>query len=136
MRLFLKSLALLILSGCAGGLIELPDGTRIRQAWNANTPAEIETGETTITTGADAPQTQSEIRERSRSVLVYIGGGLILVGALVIGVLKYPTPGGLLIVAGGERAVAGDGCQGCQRTLELCHRQPGMFGARQQRWVE
>lgn len=100
MRLFLKSLVLLILSGCAGGLIELPDGTRIRQPWNANTPAEIATGETTITTGADAPQTQAEIRERSRSLLIYIGGGLILAGVLVIGVLKYPTPGGLLIVAG------------------------------------
>ena len=89
-----------ILAGCVGGLIELPDGTRIRQPWNANTPAQWVDGEASITTGADLPQTQSEIREGARSKLVYIGGGLIVCGALVIGVLKYPTPGALVIGSG------------------------------------
>jgi hypothetical protein len=51
-------------------------------------------------TGADLPQTQAEIREGARSKLIYIGGGLILCGALVIGVLKYPTPGALVIGSG------------------------------------
>ena len=74
-----------ILSGCVGGLIELPDGTRIRQPWNANSPAQWVDGEASITTGADLPQTQAEIREGARSKLVYIGGGLIVCGALVIG---------------------------------------------------
>jgi hypothetical protein len=100
MKLVLKSLALLALSGCVGGLIELPDGTRIRQPWNANTPAQWVDGEASITTGADLPQTQAEIREGARSKLIYIGGGLILCGALVIGVLKYPTPGALVIGSG------------------------------------
>jgi hypothetical protein len=100
MKLVLKSLVLLVLSGCVGGLIELPDGTRIRQPWNANTPAQWVDGEASITTGADLPQTQAEIREGARSKLIYIGGGLILCGALVIGVLKYPTPGALVIGSG------------------------------------
>jgi hypothetical protein len=77
MKLVLKSLALLALSGCVGGLIELPDGTRIRQPWNANTPAQWVGGEASITTGADLPRTQAEIREGARSKLIYIGGGLI-----------------------------------------------------------
>lgn len=89
-----------ILAGCVGGLIELPDGTRIRQPYNANTPAQWISGEASITTGADLPQTQAEIREEARSKLIYIGGGLIVCGVLVIGVLKYPTPGGLVIGAG------------------------------------
>jgi hypothetical protein len=89
-----------MLAGCVGGLIELPDGTRIRQPWNANTPAQWVDGETSITTGADLPRTQAEIREGARSKLIYIGGGLIVCGALVIGVLKYPTPGALVIGSG------------------------------------
>jgi hypothetical protein len=52
MKLVLKSLVLLVLSGCVGGLIELPDGTKIRQPWNANTPAQWVDGEASITTGA------------------------------------------------------------------------------------
>lgn len=89
-----------ILTGCLGGLIELPDGTKIRQPWNANTPAQWSTDAASITTGADLPQTREEIREASRSKLIYIGAGLIVCGVLVIGVLKYPTPGGLVIGSG------------------------------------
>jgi hypothetical protein len=100
MKLVLKSLALLLLCGCAGGLIELPDGTRIRQSWNANTPAQASIDGLHLTTGANLPQTEVEIREGARSKLIYIGGGLILCGALVIGVLKYPTPGALVIGSG------------------------------------
>ena len=93
-------LFLMMMIGCAGGMIELPDGTRIRQAWNANTPAQWSAGEASITTGAGLPQTEAEVREGARSNLIWIGGGLIVCGALVIGVLKYPTPGGLVIGAG------------------------------------
>jgi hypothetical protein len=89
-----------LLAGCVGGLIELPDGTRIRQPWNANTPAQASIDGLDLTTGANLPQTQAEIREGARSKLVYIGGGLILCGALVIGALKYPTPGALVIGSG------------------------------------
>lgn len=96
----LSTVICLILTGCIGGVIRLSDGTEIRQPWNANTPATITEDGRTISTGADLPQTQAEIREAARSKLIWIGGGLIVCGALVIGVLKYPTPGGLVIGAG------------------------------------
>lgn len=91
----------LILVGCVGGSIQLSDGTRIRQPWNANTPATITDPDgRSISTGADMPATENEIRENARSKLVWIGSGLVVCGILIIGVLKYPTPGALVIGSG------------------------------------
>lgn len=79
----------------------MSDGTEIRQPWGADTPATITTQDgLTISTGSGLPAGAGEIREAARSKLIYIGGGLVLMGALVIGVLKYPTPGGLVIASG------------------------------------
>lgn len=91
----------MILTACVGGSIKLSDGTEVRQPWRANTAATITDQDgRTLSTGADLPQTATEIRESARSKLIWIGGGLIVAGVLVIGVLKYPTPGGLVIASG------------------------------------
>lgn len=83
----------IILTGCLGGVIRLPDGTEVRQPTQANTPATVTTDGVTISTGADLPQTQAEIREAARSKLIWIGAACIVAGVAVATWGGYPTPG-------------------------------------------
>ena len=82
------------------GMIELSDGTKIRQAYGATTPATFEGGTGGISTGAKEPKSKEAILADGLNKLIYIGSGLILLGVLIIGFLKYPTPGGLVVAAG------------------------------------
>ena len=84
----------IILTGCLGGVIRLPDGTEVRQSSQANTPATLTTADgVTISTGADLPQTATEIRESARAKLVWIGAACIVAGIAIATWGGYPTPG-------------------------------------------
>ena len=106
--IFVVILALIFLLGCLmpGEMLYTQDGTlRVRQPKNANTPATIKifghvfsTALTNapslkVSTGAVEPETPAQVREESRSKLIWIGSALIAVGIAVAFLFKWPTPG-------------------------------------------
>ena len=101
-------LSLIFVMGCLmpGEMIYTQDGTlRVRQPKNANTPATIEifghalsaspsnAPSLKASTGAVEPETPAQMREESRSKLIWIGSALILIGIAVAFIFKWPTPG-------------------------------------------
>ena len=107
--------SLIFVVGCLmpGEMIYTHDGTlRVRQSKNANTPATIEffghvlsaaltnAPSFKASTGAVEPETPAQMREESRSKLIWIGSALILAGIVVAFLFKWPTPGACTCGAG------------------------------------
>ena len=100
-------LALIFICSCGPAISVTPDGTiEVRQGGRKN-PAEMRFTKNAdgftfdANTGSNPGKSKEEIREEARSKLVYVGIGILVIGALVTFWLQYPTPGLCLVGTGG-----------------------------------